>query len=444
MNPLKIDIQHFLSKDEIERMARETGFVERKSPITGTAFLLAMMAGAQGSAEGTLAEQTTFLCAAFGLTVSPQALDARFSAAATAFLESCLCKALAILKKAPHRVKALSRFKHVYAIDSTNFTLAPELVAVFKGSGGGGSKSAMRIQFVLDFCTGAMYLEVGDVTLCDPAALASVVRDAKVPLDGECLFLSDLGYFKSSTFADICSKPGISFLSKMFFGMNIHKVDGSALDLDQKLKSNPSWFEEMITVGGATCRMVAMRLDDSTAGQRIRRGNSNSDSKSGRISAQYRRFLHYAIFVTNLPPDYTMEKLFVLYRIRWQVELVFKSWKSILGIDRQRSAKKARVRCEVYGRLIVATVVALLESITMMATAGIVISRYKAAKVVKTCAGLLATGVANGEIALRNVVEMIVITIGRLCRKAKCKKKPTIEQRLNASLGEYFVPELPK
>jgi hypothetical protein len=45
---------NLLGNDEIEAMARKTGFVERKSPITGTAFLFAMMAGAQGTAEGTL------------------------------------------------------------------------------------------------------------------------------------------------------------------------------------------------------------------------------------------------------------------------------------------------------------------------------------------------------------------------------------------------------
>jgi hypothetical protein len=435
MNALEENVLNLLGKDEIEAMARNTGFVERKSPITGTAFLLAMMAGTQGAAEGTLTELATFLFATGDIKISPQAMDARFNSNAAAFLESCLNKALALLRTSSHRFGILSKFNHIYAIDSTNFNLAPELAPIFKGNGGGASKAAMRIQFVLDYCTEAMYLEIGDVRLSDPATLAGIVRDGKIPLDGNSLILPDLGYFKSSTFAYISSQEGLFFLSKMNSGVHIYRENGDLLDLDEKLKKNPTRFEDVILIGGAKCRLVAVRLDDETAGQRIRKANSCSESKSGQITEKYRRFLHYSMFITNLPAEYTMEQLYTLYRIRWQVELVFKSWKSVLGIDRQRSAKHSRVMCEVYGKLIAATLVSLLERATEMDMGHIVISRIKATKTIKIHAAMLASAVMEGKEAILIVIKRITASMGRLCRKNEGKTRPTIEQRLENSLG---------
>jgi hypothetical protein len=96
------------------------------------------------------------------------------------------------------------------------------------------------------------------------------------------------------TFAYISGQEGLFFLSKMHSGSHIYRENGDLLDLDEKLKKNPTHFEEVILIGGAKCRLVAVRLDDETAGQRIRKANSCSESKSGEITEKYRRFLHYS------------------------------------------------------------------------------------------------------------------------------------------------------
>ena len=40
-----------------------------------------------------------------------------------------------------------------------------------------------------------MHVEIGDVRLSDTATLARLVEAEALPMDGLCLFLSDLGYF---------------------------------------------------------------------------------------------------------------------------------------------------------------------------------------------------------------------------------------------------------
>ena len=432
MESLTADLLKLLCKDGIERDARTCGFVERRSPITGTAFLLAMMTGPQATRGATLAELSAFLESTAGIGVSPQALDERFSDQAAAFLEVCLQKSLVAASSMPHRVNALSRFDHAYLVDSTNFNLVPALASVFKGNGGGASAAAMRIQFALDFCTGAMYQEIGDVRLSDPPTLAGLVEKEKVPMDGSTLLIADLGYHKTETIARICAKPGVCFISKIPGHNHYVKADGAFFDLDSRLKKRPRAFEEIVIVGGARCRLVATRLDGATAGERIRKADieANRKQKSGRISDKYRRFLHYSMFLTNLPDEYKMEELYVLYRIRWQVELVFKGWKSVLNIDRQRSAKAARIRCEVYGRLIAATVAAVLEGIASLNLDAIVVSRFKTLKAFAAHAYELSMAIVRGGKVLERKIGRLLDFITKRCRKTTSAKRPHIEKRL--------------
>ena len=436
---LKTKLLKSLREEEIEKDARATGFVERRSPVSGTAFLLAMMAGPQAAGEATLTELSAFLESAANVRVTPQALDGRFHDRAADFLETCLQKILASAGSMPHKVTALSRFDHAYLMDSTNFDLSPSLSGVFKGSGGGASKSAMRIQFALDFCTGTMHQEIGDVRLSDPPALASMVQNGKVPLDGRSLILADLGYYKTETIADICARPGLFFISKVPYNRHFNKPDGNRLDLDRILLDRPQAFEEIVVVGGARCRLVASRLDGATAGERIRKADATSAKKqrSGFVADKYRRFLHYSMFLTNLDDEYRMEKLYVLYRIRWQIELVFKGWKSVLGIDRHRSAKAARVRCEVYGRLIAATVAAVIEGLSAMTCEARILSRFKTLKVLAARSYEFARAILRGPKTLETTIDELVEFIAKRCRKSRSKHKPSIEERLkNAFIAE--------
>lgn len=435
MRAVEVNIAHFYDADEVEALARESGFVERRSPVTGMKFLLTFTTGLLNTPDGTLAQLAAFLGATCGATVSPQAVDQRINPMARDFVGMCLRRSLKMSATIPRGAgDTLDRFDHVYVIDSTNFELLPALAPQFKGNGGGASPASMRIQFAFDYRSGIMHVEIGDVRLSDTATLARLVEAQTLPMDGVCLFLSDLGYFKAQTFAGIRNRPDHHFLSKLQFGVKLGNPDGTDLNLREILKREPQQFDLAVIMGGTLCRLVGRKLPDDVVNRRIRKANEASQSKSRQITDWYRLFLHYALFVTSLPTEYRMAQLFALYRIRWQVELAFKVWKSVLAIHRIRSAKPERVLCEVYGKLIVAVITSSLSTAAWAFLDGVAVSPHKVARHVRAVATNWALAIIAGAARHRAFLTELKRRLARFCKKTRQKRKPTIEEILSQAL----------
>ncbi|AZR80742.1 IS4 family transposase [Bacillus thuringiensis] len=63
--------------------------------------------------------------------------------------------------------------------------------------------------------------------------------------------------------------------------------------------------------------------------------------------------LNTNVYVTNTPWEWvSMKQVHELYSLRWQIEIVFKTWKSLFDIDHCRTVKQERIECHLYGKLI--------------------------------------------------------------------------------------------
>jgi hypothetical protein len=61
----------------------------------------------------------------------------------------------------------------------------------------------------------------------------------------------------------------------------------------------------------------------------------------------------WVLLVTNAPTQKLPSPMMsYLYRVRWQVELIFRQTKSVLRLDKSESKDPHRVQCEIWGRLI--------------------------------------------------------------------------------------------
>jgi hypothetical protein len=435
---MKCVAQEFFSAPEIEQLARSCGFVERTSPITGLTFLVTFTTGLINTPTGTLAQLAAFLSGVCKTQVSPQAIDERLTVSAMAFMRCCLEQAFAMATRP--RVSdggLLATFDHVYIIDSTNFALHASLREVFKGSSGAGSPSAMRIQLVLDYVTGRLHVWIADTKLCDAPTLQRVVERGPLDTSGKCLFLSDLGYFKLATFQSLHQKQQF-FLTKLLFGVALQNETGAALDLQALLKAAPDAFDQIVTLDGVRYRLVGKKLPDPVINQRLRTANRAAKCKrGGSITDAYRLFLQYALFLTNLPAPYRMDVLFTLYRIRWQIELVFKTWKSILAIHKLRSARLERVMCEVYGKLILAALSSGVAAVVEMTRSKLVLSLHRVMQHLRSVAALWASAIFQGAQALAAFLAALATDLARLCKKKSQRTKPSIETRIEHALATH-------
>lgn len=89
------------------------------------------------------------------------------------------------------------------------------------------------------------------------------------------------------------------------------------------------------------------------ADQRRRRLLDKCVDRGNRASDLSLALCDWTILVTNVPRELlSVEEAVALARMRWQIELIFKLWKSRGGIDEYRSSKPQSALCEVYGKLL--------------------------------------------------------------------------------------------
>ena len=99
-------------------------------------------------------------------------------------------------------------------------------------------------------------------------------------------------------------------------------------------------------------RLVLYRLTEKQL--RERRKNKRKTKRKRKSYSEKSRILSgLNIYVTNTPWEWVpMKQVHELYSLRWQIEIVFKTWKSLFDIDRCRTVKQERIECHLYGKLI--------------------------------------------------------------------------------------------
>jgi len=113
-------------------------------------------------------------------------------------------------------------------------------------------------------------------------------------------------------------------------------------------------------------RLLLVPLPPEQAGrarQRLRKAK-----KGHTPSALTLRHAGYFCCITTLTrEEASTEAVFAWYRIRWQVELLFKRYKSLLHLDHLTKAKPALVTLQIWARLLVAILVEKIASTTRSA-----------------------------------------------------------------------------
>jgi hypothetical protein len=303
------------------------------------------------------------MVAAIEARISRVALHYRFSAAAAAFLLRCLH--FVLHQKFGHLgqidTKLLRPFRRVLIADSSSWDISEKLRSVLPGSGGAASAANCKLQAVYDYKRGELgFLDVTAGTVPDNRYTDHLPE----MLQKGDLLLIDQGYFKLSTLADIVAK-GAFFLTR-FLVRTVLKdaITHAPIDLAKHLRRVQSNAYEMnVVIGGeklpqVACRLIALRVSEQVANERRRRLKKEAQKKGRAVSNHHLRMCDWTLLITNVPQRWLpLEMVRALYTVRWQIELLFKQLKSILGIHQSDTGKENRLRCELYGKLIGAVII---------------------------------------------------------------------------------------
>jgi hypothetical protein len=337
--------------------ARATGFVQRRSKLTGGHFVQTLTFGWLATPDARLAD-LAHMAAVLGVPITPQGLAQRFTEAAATCLQHVLHEAAAqALPAVPAVVPLLERFPAVLLRDSTSIVLPAVLAAVWRGCGGRTAETvpaALKLQVQLDLCAGGL---AGLVLQAGRAQDRSSPHQTQLHPPGT-LRIADLGFFSLSAFAAQAEQDGY-WLSRLQVQIVVHDPDGTRWDLLARLAAQPTPTAEYAVCLGTherlPARLLVVRVPQEVADQRRRRLREANRGQA--VSARRLALAAWTLVVTNVPPDrLTLPEALVLLRARWQIELLFKLWKQDGHLDEWRSTQPWRILCEVYAKLLGALV----------------------------------------------------------------------------------------
>lgn len=291
-----------------------------------------------------------------GKSFCKQALDKRFNNQAVAFmhclLEQCLQRQVLSLKLPS---AFANPFSAIRLMDSTSFKLPAALASDFPGFGGDGPKSCMQVQFEYDILSGKILdLSMVNALIKESAYAHPLLSNVKP----DELIIRDLGYYKIKSFEQI-EKQGAYYISRLHPLTKFYERRGDdfvLLDhktLYHRLKHSSRKHLDLNLFLGKDVkhpvRLVATLLPPEAVEQRRKKKKYRQNAHP----EVYNYLVYMNLFITNAPKNLlSVSQVNDLYRVRWQIECIFKTWKSLLKMDKVRKMKADRVRCYMLGKFL--------------------------------------------------------------------------------------------
>ena len=201
----------------------------------------------------------------------------------------------------------------------------------------------------------------------------SYIDEAVKQINAGDLLIADLGYSKQEAMIDISERGGY-FLSRLNHRIGLYKqAEDESLekfDLVAELKKATALgigfceFEVWLSKDDRRLkiRLIAEKMPDDVSNERRRKARKTAKKKGRNPTKKHMFLLGWGLYITNVEAErLKAESVSLLYSLRWQIELVFKSWKSYHGLTQVRGKRPERIECFIYGRLIMMVIVAFLS-----------------------------------------------------------------------------------
>jgi hypothetical protein len=379
-----------LAAIQVESLARRTGFLRRRPRKIPVADLVLAFCALGPESALSLERIAAVVGLAARCRYSKQALHQRLSQTLESFLQA-VALALFGQMSAPCRTQGcFAAFGRVLLHDSTVQALPRRLARFFPGSAHQRSKNgaALKIQWVYDLLSGSLVQwSLSGFRRNDQAAASDILEVAQ---KGD-LILRDLGFFSLPVMVGLESL-GAFFLSRLRHGVVVRDPQTKKeINLLQLLRRNGR-FDGWVLLGESQhlLRLVALPVPQEVADRRRALAKNNRDRRCV-PQAQRLALMNWSLFLTNVPQEvWPASQIAQIYRLRWRIEIVFKSWKSHLRLRELNTRSADLVRLSVLIKLLYCLLTArCFDAWAAVAPAGRQVSLLRFSRALAHCSLLL-------------------------------------------------------
>jgi hypothetical protein len=419
----------------LNKLARESGFVQRASALDGYNFFLAMTLGSLSSVNQSLCS----LLGSVSDVVTRSALHQRIDESAVLLMKMILER---MLKEIAQNRCSLSsgvfrKFSRVLVWDGSSWSVNESLKHIFKGNGGDASDAAVMLQYAYDVKSSVLeFFKIAPGSQNDQHFRC----DIESTVQRRDLLLIDRGYFSAKLFKAIGESMAY-YISRLKVGPLLYLEEKNIyqkLDICRLLRHHKTQlmfeFEAFLGNEKIPVRIICARIDDKKANEKIRKLKKEAKSRGKQVSKQRLAHARWGIFITNVEKEkLAAAEVAEMYRVRWNVELVFKQLKSTFHIDKVNHKNEHRLQCEIYAKLIMAAIVQHIHGVAQLQswkTTKKEISIDKLFKHVKQNAQFLLRAVTYGRKYLSHHITEFYNAIFKRCIKFKQPSRQTTFEKL--------------
>ncbi len=352
-------LQEVFSKKELQRIAAASGFYKRKCRFTPAMFFDLLLYCASQTEPCSLSNASSQFKTMHRFKLTKQSINDRFTEKAVDFVKEILKELLERQLSQVFCSDFLSQFNYVRIKDSTRFIVPDKLKEHFKGCGGSKetSQAGVSIQYEYDARSGKI-LDMNVTTgIRNDAQDAS---ETKTKINKGDLVIRDLGYFNLSVLTGFVDQ-GASFVSRLNTSCQVFDPDtkeqiGFKQLYGQMCLKKLTRCDMQVLVGKSKLKSLRIIVDivpDHVYVKRIRKAVKESKKRGFTVSEEYKSRCRFNLFITNVPSeDLSSDEIMLTYKMRWQIELMFKNWKSVCKINKIQSMKYERFACLLFAKLI--------------------------------------------------------------------------------------------
>jgi hypothetical protein len=255
----------------------------------------------------------------------------------------------------PEETEALrkkTRFRRILLHDSTILRLPLRLFGAFSGvKNAHKAVCNARIQGIYDLLSGR-FLSFS----VDPYSKNDQACSLEIPVQDGDLVLRDRGYVNIQAIDQHKRKGADSIYRHRHDIILYDPATGQKIDLLALLTRQGS-IDMQVKIGNdlqMSIRLLATPVSEETAN--LRRMKAKKEAKGHAPSKEHLKLMSWTIFWTTIKdPSINFQEILALYRLRWRIENIFKTWKSYFSFEKIHNVSEIQLRVLLQARLIVIT-----------------------------------------------------------------------------------------